>query len=143
MWNRTDCLCCMAFPIARIDVTSAIGARALTKADHRRRTHWLQEADRLNFEGQVRPAAINGMVPTTLARAVHVVFGPTNTYIFGPGHTSFWADWYIHPCRGIVRTSNQSLRGGQEKRGPHPKEECGSSISVSRGSELRAQHYRR
>ena len=39
-----------------------------------------------------------------------------------PGqNTSFWADWYIHPCRGIVRTSTQSLMGRQEsKRGPHP-----------------------
>jgi hypothetical protein len=65
----------MASPIARIDVTSAIGARDLTRADHRMRTHRLQEADRLNFTGQVRPAAINRMVPTALARSVHVVLG--------------------------------------------------------------------
>src|ERR1019366_4964149 len=85
MWNRTDSLWCMASPIARIYVTSAIGARDLTRADHSLRTHWLQEADRLNFKGQVRPAAIKRMVPTALARAVHVVFGPTGTYILAEG----------------------------------------------------------
>src|ERR1019366_196158 len=55
----------------------------------------------------------------------------------------FWAEWYIHPCRGIVRTNSQSLMGRQgSMRGP-PNGECGFSISVSRGSELRAQYYRR
>src|ERR1035441_10067584 len=37
------------------------------------------------------------------------------------------AEWYIHPCRGIVRTSSQSLMGRQESmRGPHP---TGNAVS--------------
>jgi len=43
------------------------------------RTHWLQEADRLNFTGQIRPAAINrmalplwpGQYTSFLGRLVH------------------------------------------------------------------------
>src|ERR1039458_10044729 len=36
-------------------------------------------------------------------------------------YISFWAEWYIHPCRGIVRTSSQSLMGRPgSMRGPHP-----------------------
>ena len=34
-----------------------------------------------------------------------------------PGqYASFWADWYIHPCRRTPRTSSQSLMGGQDSK---------------------------
>jgi hypothetical protein len=75
-WNRTDSRCCMVFPIARIDVTSAIGAGDLTRTDHRMRTYWLQEADRLNFKGRSDQQSLTEWSPTNLGRVVHVALGP-------------------------------------------------------------------
>jgi hypothetical protein len=121
IWNRTDSLSCTASPIARIDVTSAIGARDLMRTDHRRRTHWLQEQIGSISKGWSDQQPLTEWCLPFWPGQYTSFLGRLVTSFWAEWYISFWAECYIHPCRGIVRTSSQSLMGRQgSMRGPHP-----------------------
>jgi hypothetical protein len=114
------------------------------RTDHRRRTYWLQEqigsiskgwSDQqpltewcLPFWPGQYTSFLGRLVTSVLGRMVHIVLSRMV-------HTSLPRD----------RADKQSITDGREGKqaGTAPNGECGFSISVSRGSELRAQYYRR